>query len=218
MNENEVLKRFLHLEGLLRHYHQQRFREFGPLGNPLRGQGRVISILKLKNEISQKDLGYLLDMRNQSLMELLSRLEKSGYITRTPSEEDRRTMVVALTPSGAAAAEQTEDHHEGLAGIFACLSAEEQENFSGCLDRIIAELEKKFGGDGADIGWDEGLSDPRSEFGPRERLGRGGHNRRDGAGQGRGLGHGGGRGPLHDGRGPMHGEHHASAPHGGDAE
>ncbi len=43
------------------------------------------------------DLSYLLGIRQQSLNEPLNKLEKSGYVERRPSEEDRRVMVVHLT-------------------------------------------------------------------------------------------------------------------------
>ena len=43
-----------------------------------RGQGKVLTLLKLKPEISQKDLTVLMDVRQQSLGQLLSGLEKEG--------------------------------------------------------------------------------------------------------------------------------------------
>lgn len=60
-------------------------------------------MLKLKLEITQKELTYLLDMSKQALGELLSKLEKAGYITRKPSEEDRRMIIITLTEKGKAA-------------------------------------------------------------------------------------------------------------------
>ena len=75
----------MRLEGLLhRHMAVGRQRTFM---NPHRGQGRVLSILKLKPEITQKELTYLLDMSKQALGELLKKLENCGYITRTPSRK-----------------------------------------------------------------------------------------------------------------------------------
>ena len=57
-------------------------------------------MLKLKPEISQKELSDLLDMRPQSLGELLGKLERNGYITRTPSERDQRVLIIRLTDAG----------------------------------------------------------------------------------------------------------------------
>ena len=47
------------------------------------------------NELSR----YLLITR-QNLTGLLGRLERDGYITRTPSTEDRRSIKVSLSPKG----------------------------------------------------------------------------------------------------------------------
>jgi DNA-binding MarR family transcriptional regulator len=146
----DVLGRLLHLGGQLHHYQMLRFKHLGPWANPHRGQGRILSILKLKNEIPQKDLGFLLDMRNQSLMELLAKLEKSGYITRRPSEEDRRTMVVTLTEAGKTATDKPESGETELSGIFDCLSEEEAGKFIEYLDRLIAALEQELGQDKGD--------------------------------------------------------------------
>jgi DNA-binding MarR family transcriptional regulator len=143
----DVLGRLLHLGGQLHHYQMLQFKHLGPLANPYRGQGRILSILKLKNEIPQKDLGFLLNMRNQSLMELLAKLEKSGFITRRPSGEDRRTMIVTLTEEGKVAAEKPESGGTELAGIFDCLTEEETGKFTEYLDRLIAALEKELGRD-----------------------------------------------------------------------
>ena len=162
-NAKNAIKQFMRLHALMHHYHFWRFREAGPAGNPLRGQGRVLCALKLKNEISQKDLGLILDMRNQSLMELLSRLEKSGYITRRQSETDKRTMIVTLTESGVAAAERIDDPCDDLEELFACFSSDEQAVFAGFIERLIAAIEKLLGGS-ASGDFDEKLMEQIEEW------------------------------------------------------
>lgn len=114
------------------------------MGDPRRGQGRVLAILKMQPEISQKDLSYLLDMRPQSLGELLTKLEKNGYITRTPSETDRRVMNIKLTKEGTEATEEIEKKFS-FDELFDCLSEEEQKNLSSNLNRIIETLEAQIG-------------------------------------------------------------------------
>lgn len=110
--------------------------------NPHRGQGRVLAILKMKPEISQRELTYLLNMSKQSLAELLAKLEKSGYITREPSQEDKRVMAVKLTEKGMEA--DVEDASPETANSFDCLNEEELAALSGYLERIIKEYEKQF--------------------------------------------------------------------------
>lgn len=139
--------------GTLAHRYM-RSRLHSHMHDPNRGQGRVLSILKLKPEISQKDLAYLLDMRGQSLGELLMKLEKAGYITRTPSGDDRRAMNIRLTEAGIAAAEQTEKSQEESGRFFDCLSGEEQEQLAGILRKIIMAMEKEIDED-YDAVWEE---------------------------------------------------------------
>ncbi|SHN53535.1 MarR family winged helix-turn-helix transcriptional regulator [Desulfitobacterium chlororespirans] len=139
----DLIMQLTRVEWLLHRYHQQNHMNFGPMGDPRRGQGRVLAILKMQPEISQKELSYLLDMRPQSLGELLSKLEKNEYITRTPSESDRRVMNVRLTKKGIEATESAEEF--SFDHLFGCLSGEEQKSLSGYLDRIIATLEAELG-------------------------------------------------------------------------
>ena len=161
--------------------------------NPHRGQGRVLSLLKLQPEIGQKELGYLLDMSKQALAELLSKLEKSGFITRTESEKDRRSYIIRLTDEGRAAADNIDDEPDNFGAIFDCLTEEEQQNLANYMDRIIASLEGRVGGEKDDYaefyrerffaehGFDRrGMPpfgrgfDKREGFGPDERGRRGG--------------------------------------------
>ncbi len=165
--EKDLMQRLARLSALLHHYQIHTLRSHGPFGNPHRGQGRVLSILKMQSEISQKQLGYLLDMRNQSLGELLNKLEKSAYITRTPSEDDRRTTNIRLTQAGAEAADAVTQSAGDSDELFASLSAEERATFVGYLDRVIAELEQHVGTMGPD-------GDEMRGFGPFGRRGPGG--------------------------------------------
>lgn len=132
--------------------HRASFHSFvarGRMHNPHRGQGRVLSILNIKPEISQKELNYLLNMSKQSLAELLAKLEKNGYITREPSEEDKRVMTIRLTEAGrqaAADAEYTDAEEEPFDTdkILNCLNDEELTAFSEYLGRIIRRYEEQF--------------------------------------------------------------------------
>jgi len=137
-----LLEEFSHVQKLLSKYQLWYYRKFGPTGDPHRGQGRVLAILKLQPEISQKELSYLLDMRNQSLGELLGKLEKSGSITREPSDEDRRSMNIKLTESGAKLIKPFGSNQDDASKIFNCLSIEDQTKLHEILDCLSIELEK----------------------------------------------------------------------------
>ncbi len=139
-----LLGQFLRLNRMLHHWHQRNHLAHGPMGNPHRGQGRILQLLKMKPEIGQRELSYLLDMRPQSLGELLGKLERNGFITRTPSEDDRRAMNIKLTDAGVEAA-NPEESLSPLAGIFDCLTEEEQKNLGGYLERVCEGLEQLLG-------------------------------------------------------------------------
>jgi Transcriptional regulators len=124
--------------------HRTMFTQFTKMRNPHRGQGRVLAILKLKPIISQKELTYLLNMSKQAVAELITKLEKSGYITREPSEEDKRVMTIKLTAKGLEAADETEDNTSDTLDIFDCLNDEELADFSEYLGRIIKRCEEQF--------------------------------------------------------------------------
>lgn len=143
MNETnkELYEKMGRLMRLLHKHHLRTFAERGPMADPTRGQGRLIAILKMQDGISTKDLSYLLDIRISSLNELLSKMEKAGYIKREPSEDDKRVMLVRLTEKGKA--EQQQEWDPGK--IFDCLSQEEQKAFGAYLDRIIASTEASLG-------------------------------------------------------------------------
>lgn len=127
--------------------HRTSFHSFmgaGKAHNPHRGQGRVLAILKMKPEISQRDLTYLLGMSKQSIAQLLDKLEKSGYITREPSEEDKRISIIKLTEEGRNAGTDTGDETSEAEDILDCLDDKELAAFSDYLGRIIKRYEEQF--------------------------------------------------------------------------
>ena len=120
---------------------------FGHLGrghSPHRGQGRALTLLKMKPEISQRELTYLLNMSKQSVAELMAKLEKNGYITREPSEADKRGMTIKLTEEGAKVGTYTDDNTLETEKVFGCLNDDELAAFSDYLERIIKQYEEQF--------------------------------------------------------------------------
>lgn len=114
--------------------------------NPHRGQGRVLAVLQLKPEISQRELTYLLNMSKQAVGELIAKLEKSGDITRTPSEQDKRAMVIRLTPQGAKAAQAVERPSKETTKLFDRFTEDELMTFSEYLERMIDRYEEDLDG------------------------------------------------------------------------
>lgn len=149
-DQSNLYELYFRLVWLERRYQLQKLKEFGPMANPHQGQGRILSLLKMKPEISQKDLSTILNIRSQSLGELLAKLERSGYITRTPSEADRRVIQICLTDEGKKVANQTEKQFENI-NLFRCLSEEEQIIIGGYFKRIIKDLENQFEDDESEL-------------------------------------------------------------------
>ena len=110
----------------------------GPVADPMRGQGRILALLKIKDGVSTKDMSSVLGIRTSSLNELLSKLEAKEYVVREQSEEDKRVMVVKLTDKG----RDVEQPAAGAAtaDMFDCLTDEEKKAFGECLDKMIAHL------------------------------------------------------------------------------
>ncbi len=148
-----LLEKFMRAHALLHRYQHHRAMQAGHPGSIHRGQGRLLAMLRVKPGISQKDLSYLLGMRSQSVGELLSKLERNGYITRTPSEADRRAMDISLTEEGERAAEQTEKQREDIENLFDFLSEEDRVTMDRLLTNLIEELSANFGEDEGGFGF-----------------------------------------------------------------
>lgn len=106
-------------------------------------------------------MSYLLGIRQQSLNELLNKLEKSGYVERRPSEADRRVMVVHLTEKGETVQQPPSDYEE----ILGCLSQEELHQFGNYLERILVAFRTQ-----ESVGWEENAMDDWMEK-ARARMG-----------------------------------------------
>lgn len=137
----ELYEKLAKFSWLLRKRRLRAYAADGPMADPTHGQGRILALLKMRDNLSTKDLSYLLGIRVSSLNEQLAKLEKNGYITREASETDKRVMLVKLTEKG-----QTEQHQQkDYSDIFGCLSDDEQNNLGQYLDRMVAALETETG-------------------------------------------------------------------------
>ena len=107
-----LVETYLDAYNLMHRYNMTWYgKNFGGL-DPWQGQGRILSALRQMHSIPQKELGYILDLRPQSLGELLQKLEASGYIIRYQSKEDKRALIVELTAKGETYQMQKPDYEE----------------------------------------------------------------------------------------------------------
>ncbi|MCL2471665.1 MAG: MarR family transcriptional regulator [Propionibacteriaceae bacterium] len=142
-----VATQLMRLQGLIGHFERRGPVHRAPWDDPRRGQGRVLSLLKLKPEISQRELTYLLDMSKQSLAELLGKLEKAGLIRREPSADDKRVTVITLTEAGRATDQLGEVTPTHVDEVLEVLSDAELAQLSDYLARLIERFEQLVGGD-----------------------------------------------------------------------
>lgn len=101
------------------------------------GQCQCLLLLDDVNEISQRKLSEILMIRPTSLSETILKLEKKGFVTRRPSNEDKRTYMVALTQKGKAEIDnmrklRADVHME----VLAALSDDEVSQFSVIMQKI----------------------------------------------------------------------------------
>ncbi len=140
--EKNFTEMFCQIHNYARFYQHYDMRNRRAEEIPHQGQGRLLALLKLKPETTQKDLAYLLGMRQQSVSELLKKLEEKAYITRKPFEEDKRITIISLTPAGEKAAENISDKKHGdFEALFSSFTPQEQEELTGYLGRITKGLE-----------------------------------------------------------------------------
>lgn len=113
-----------------------------------RGQGKVMVTLSEHPDISQKELLELIGMRQQSLGEMLDKLEKSGYLTKEKSSTDRRKSVLRLTKEGETLALEMKEAHEHfqMPEFLEDLTEEEKMAFLHSLDKMARRLDERYSG------------------------------------------------------------------------
>lgn len=72
------------------------------------GQPRLLSIIKAREGITQKELAQMTFVTPASITGMLSKLEANHILRREPDEADKRIMRVYLTPEGRDLAEKGE--------------------------------------------------------------------------------------------------------------
>lgn len=103
-------------------------------------QRRILIILYEIGKISQRELTEQLNIRPGSASEVIGKLESAGLIQRTPSQTDRRTADIQLTPAGQSQAKealkQRKIRHKEM---FSCMSEEEKKTFLALMEKLDAD-------------------------------------------------------------------------------
>lgn len=98
----------------------------------------MAALYRRRDGVTMSELSRLLLVSNGNATAVVDRLEADGLARRTPSETDRRTVYVALTPTGLTAFEAWAAGHEAeLDRMFADLSADDLDRLTEILKRIV---------------------------------------------------------------------------------
>ena len=85
------------------------------------------------------DIGERLFLDSATLTPLLKRLEKGGWISRTRSTDDERSVLIALTPAGSALRERARDVPAKV-GRAACLTNPQMDSLKESLWQLRERL------------------------------------------------------------------------------
>lgn len=102
------------------------------------GRGRLMGLLADMGEMNQCHIASHLEIRPQSLSELLSKMENDGLISRRQSEEDKRQTIVSLTDLGRERVDGFRCAHKQHAAEFLSpLSEIEKQQLAEILKKLI---------------------------------------------------------------------------------
>lgn len=96
----------------------------------------MAALYRRRDGVTMSELSRLLLVSNGNATTVVDRLESDGLVARRPSETDRRTVYVALTPEGLHTFEILAEGHEAeVAKIFAGLSDADIDTLTEILKR-----------------------------------------------------------------------------------
>jgi DNA-binding MarR family transcriptional regulator len=97
----------------------------------------MAALFRRRDGVTMSELSRMLLVSNGNATTVVDRLEADGLVRRTPSETDRRTVHVALTPEGLAQFEGLAAEHEAeVSRLFAGLSEADLDVLTDVLKRM----------------------------------------------------------------------------------
>ena len=137
--KENLTEAFLNAYQLMQRYTLTWYRKNFNGMEPWQGQGNILSALRERRSISQRELRRLLDMRPQSLGELLRKLEDGGYVTRYRLPTDKRSLFVKLTERGEKYQTNRPDYEE----LFVDLDEAARTELKAALEKVSARLREQ---------------------------------------------------------------------------
>jgi len=97
----------------------------------------MAALYRRRDAVTMSELSRMLLVSNGNATAVVDRLEAEGLVVRTPSQADRRTVIVALTPAGLDAFEGLAESHEAEVGrLFAGLADEDLDQLTEIFKRM----------------------------------------------------------------------------------
>ena len=97
----------------------------------------MAALYRRREGVTMSDLSRMLLVSNGNATAVVDRLEADGFVRRSPSDTDRRTVFAALTPEGLAQFEVYAAEHEAEVNrIFGGLTEAELDQLSDLLKRM----------------------------------------------------------------------------------
>jgi DNA-binding MarR family transcriptional regulator len=97
----------------------------------------MAALYRRRDGVTMSELSRMLLVSNGNATTVVDRLENDGLVRRTPSDTDRRTIFVALTPDGLASFEGlAADHERAVTRVFAHLSESDLDTLTDILKRM----------------------------------------------------------------------------------
>lgn len=108
------------------------------------GQPKILSLIKSKEGITQKELAEKNSVTPATITGMLSKLEANHYLYRVPDEEDKRILRVYLTPEGRLMADQAEVFMDRLTeSLFDDFTEEELSTYLRLTEKIKQNLNRQ---------------------------------------------------------------------------
>jgi DNA-binding MarR family transcriptional regulator len=97
----------------------------------------MAALFRKREGVTMSELSRMLLVSNGNATTVVDRLESDGLVARSPSQTDRRTVFVALTPEGFAQFEGLAAEHEAeVARVFGGLSEADLDAMTDILKRV----------------------------------------------------------------------------------
>jgi len=106
------------------------------------GQENALANLWEHGSLTQTKLAALVGVDASTICRTLQRLERAGYVLRTPGPDDRRTTVVSPTDSANALRDALADVYDRTEQrLLAALTDDERTQLSGLLQKMLDSLD-----------------------------------------------------------------------------